>query len=93
MPTDRRLPLIHFGVFDAPQPTRTPSAVGICCTRPIAACGLPIAAQAFSVHDYIGAGDIYQVNLTFPIATRSGSIAGRTLCKIARRQAVPTGRW
>jgi para-aminobenzoate synthetase component 1 len=93
MPTDRALPLIHFGVFDAPQPS-TPSAVDASVALD------PLQpqwtadryAQAFStVHDYIGAGDIYQVNLTFPIATRSDASPDALYAKLRERQAVPHG--
>ena len=93
LPTDRALPLIHFGVFDAPQPA-TPTAVSALVDLD------PLQpqwtsdryAQAFStVHDYIGAGDIYQVNLTFPIATRSDASPDALYAKLRERQAVPHG--
>lgn len=67
LPDNRRLPLMCFGVFDEPKakdlPTG-PAAVADFTPRWTEA----RYAKAFSaVHDAIGAGDIYQANLTFPI--------------------------
>ena len=74
MPENRRLPLIAFGVFDGPtdadQLQPGPALLG------------PFQpdwtvsdyTQAFEkAHDLIGAGDIYQTNLTFPL---SASVTG-----------------
>jgi len=68
MPANRRLPLISFGVFDAPVVAGpTPST----SLRPenIAARWTPRRyAEAFeALHALIGAGDLYQANLTFPM--------------------------
>ncbi len=67
LPDDRKLPLLCFGVYDAPDQFELPKASG----------GVTVFqprwdevrySQAFKVvHDAIGAGDIYQANLTFPI--------------------------
>ena len=68
LPDRQRLPLLQVGVYDAPE-MAGPLAAGpaqLGDMRPdwdAARYG-----RAFrSVHDYIGAGDIYQANLTFPI--------------------------
>lgn len=77
LPDGRRLPLLCFGVYDAPDRCALRAAEG----------GLSgfdprwdeaRYAQAFqSVHDAIGAGDIYQANLTFPIdISYEGSSSG-----------------
>lgn len=93
LPKDRALPLIHFGVFDGPQ-TSTPLLIDT-----LVELG-PLEpqwdadryAQAFeTVHDYIGAGDIYQVNLTFPIMTCSDVSPDALYAKLCARQAVPHG--
>ena len=93
LPTDRALPLIHFGVFDAPQPS-TPLSVDV-----LGELGhlepqwdADRYVQAFEkVHDYIGAGDIYQVNLTFPILTCSDVSPDALYVKLCERQSVPHG--
>lgn len=77
MPAQRRLPLICFGVYDAPgaAPDLVPGTATLSDWSP--AWDAARYAEAFrTVHDYIGAGDIYQANLTFPLsATASGSPA------------------
>lgn len=69
MPAHRRLPLLQFGVYDAPE-TAGPLAedhAQLGTMRP--AWDAARYGHAFrTVHDYIGAGDIYQANLTFPIS-------------------------
>lgn len=67
MPGNRRLPLLCFGVFDTPvQHALSAPAGGV--TRFAPRWDEARYTRAFSqVHDAIGAGDIYQANLTFPI--------------------------
>ncbi|CUJ84969.1 Para-aminobenzoate synthase component 1 [Ruegeria denitrificans] len=67
LPADRRLPLICFGVYDAPVLRELPSAAGgVTGFEP--RWDEARYTRAFQqVHDAIGAGDIYQANLTFPI--------------------------
>ena len=68
MPARRRLPLLQFGVYDAPVPAgpMPEGAARLGDMRP--AWDAARYGRAFrTVHDYIGAGDIYQANLTFPI--------------------------
>ena len=68
LPARRRLPLLQFGVYAAPR-TAAPLAPGpahLGAVRP--AWDAARYARAFdTVHGYIGAGDIYQANLTFPL--------------------------
>ncbi len=92
MPTQRKLPLICFGLFDAPtDPTPLPDA------------GFDLGAftprwnatqydKAFRrVHQLIGAGDIYQANLTFPLdAAFSGDVRA-LYAALAARQPVGHG--
>jgi len=68
LPRERRLPLLQFGVYDAPHAAadlpKEPAGLGD--LRPL--WDPAHYARAFqTVHDYICAGDIYQANLTFPI--------------------------
>lgn len=67
LPANRRLPLLCFGVFDGPSVQDLPSgAAGLTAFQP--RWSEARYAEAFrAVHDAIGAGDIYQANLTFPI--------------------------
>ncbi|SMX39275.1 aminodeoxychorismate synthase component I [Octadecabacter ascidiaceicola] len=93
LPQDREVPLIHFGVFDEPQPltameNETPAKLNHLTPQWSA----QQYAQAFGVvHDYIGAGDIYQVNLTFPITTRSATSSNALYAGLTQRQTVPHG--
>jgi len=68
MPAHRRLPLLQFGVFAAPQ-AAGPLAPGPARLGPLRPeWDARRYAGAFgTVHDLIGAGDIYQANLTFPL--------------------------
>ncbi|WP_298852428.1 aminodeoxychorismate synthase component I [uncultured Ruegeria sp.] len=67
LPEERRLPLLCFGVYDAPDRVALPLPAGdVGAFRP--RWDEARYAKAFqTVHDAIGAGDIYQANLTFPI--------------------------
>ena len=68
MPPCRRLPLLAFGIYDAPVPAPDlPDAEGI-LSELTPQWDEGRYAEAFAaVHAYIGAGDFYQANLTFPL--------------------------
>ena len=74
MPRGRRGPLLAFGVFDAPQGAEAVLAQAadegrmtqMAAPRPQMARAAYDAAMG-RVLDWIGAGDCYQVNLTFPM--------------------------
>ncbi|MBA83648.1 MAG: aminodeoxychorismate synthase, component I [Rhodobacteraceae bacterium] len=91
MPQGRRLPLLRFGCY-AGSGTSAP-------VQPDGALrGLQPRwdagryAQAFqAVHDYIGAGDIYQANLTFPIEAQAQGTASGLYAALATRQSVGHG--
>lgn len=93
LPERRELPLIHFGVFDTPQAlsiATTDVSAELDQLSPQWAAGQ--YRKAFDVvHDYIGAGDIYQVNLTFPISTKTSVSSDVLYAGLQRRQAVPHG--
>ena len=67
LPEGRRLPLLCFGVYEQPSKLDLPSgSSGVAEFQP--RWDEARYTKAFqSVHDAIGAGDIYQANLTFPI--------------------------
>ncbi|WP_010441816.1 aminodeoxychorismate synthase component I [Ruegeria conchae] len=67
LPAGRRLPLLCFGVFDEPDRVGLLQNIGG-ITEFEPRWDEARYTQAFRlVHDAIGAGDIYQANLTFPI--------------------------
>lgn len=71
LPPDRDLPLLAFGVYDAPMPY-APQPVDAKADLGAPEVDFPAYARAFErLHNYIGAGDCYQVNLTFPIPVTS----------------------
>ncbi|MEX0318658.1 MAG: aminodeoxychorismate synthase component I [Ruegeria sp.] len=91
MPANRRLPLLYFGVYDAPA-TRAlpPEAGGITGFAP--RWDAPRYSRAFAaVHDAIGTGDIYQANLTFPIDLEITGDAAALYAALAARQPVGHG--
>ncbi|SLN28768.1 Aminodeoxychorismate synthase component 1 [Falsiruegeria litorea R37] len=91
MPKGRKLPLICMGVYGAPV------------QRPLAAAGGGFTAfqprwdearygRAFAkVHDAIGAGDIYQANLTFPIDAEVDGTSEQLYAALSERQMVGHG--
>lgn len=93
IPSKRKQPLLCFGVFDAPillDQRQEDARASI--TRPIAQWSQEAYSQAFAlVKNYISAGDVYQVNLTFPMhAKYSGS--PRALYEILKeKQSTPYG--
>lgn len=93
LPRLRDLPLIHFGVFDAPisrQVLSDDTPVTLDPPQPL--WDFAHYKRAFQqVHDYIAAGDIYQVNLTFPLASRFAGTIEQLYAQLQRRQPVPHG--
>jgi len=68
MPANRRLPLISFGVFDAPGTAAPPPATALRPEHVAPRWTRGRYDAAFeALHALIGAGDLYQANLTFPI--------------------------
>lgn len=78
LPGGRSLPLLWFGLFEAPRsiaPAALDRSFAAQCPPPLEALafGLDEAGHAAAVQrvlDYLHAGDAYQVNLTFPIRFR-----------------------
>ncbi len=68
LPQDRRMPLLNLGVFDAPCDAASIPKGRIAITNLAARWSRSSYARAFEkLHGLIGAGDLYQANLTFPI--------------------------
>jgi aminodeoxychorismate synthase component I len=66
-----RAPLLKFGLFDAPATPSAPLAepTGIADLRPLWTFE-DYRRRFEACRDYIAAGDVYQINLTFPLAGR-----------------------
>ncbi|WP_298933815.1 aminodeoxychorismate synthase component I [uncultured Ruegeria sp.] len=91
LPQDRRLPLMCFGVYDHPTQSDLPKAdAGISDFRP--RWDDERYSRAFqTVHDAIGAGDIYQANLTFPIDMTINGDSASLYAALTARQSVGHG--
>jgi para-aminobenzoate synthetase component 1 len=92
MPENRRLPLLEFGVYDAPRTAPPladgPAALGALQPQWDAA----RYAEAFqTVHAYICAGDFYQANLTFPIHMQARGTPNALYAALQRAQPVRFG--
>lgn len=95
IPKNRTMPLLCFGVFDAP------SSVPVDESNDISDLATPQPhwdeAQYLSafntVRKYLAAGDIYQVNLTFPLSARYGGHLFSLYKKLREKQAVPHGAY
>ncbi|WP_397542911.1 aminodeoxychorismate synthase component I [Roseovarius salis] len=91
-PPGRRLPLLCFGVYDGPMEV-APVKDG-----PAALSGFHprwsegTYARVFGeVHDFIGAGDIYQANLTFPVDMAAEGTPDALYAALAHAQPVRHG--
>ncbi len=93
LPKTRRLPLINFGVFRAPEMAgRLPSGGGFDLLPFEPRWSAATYRAAFDrVHGYIGAGDIYQANLTFPMEAKFEGDPVALYGALATRQAVGHG--
>lgn len=97
MPGNRRLPLLCFGVYEAPQPAAPLHSGPAALDRFRPAWSEADYTAAFErVHALIGAGDIYQANLTFPVTmqahgTPEALYAALTAIQPVRHGALVTG--
>ncbi len=92
MPEGRALPLLRFGVYNAPEEAAPlvsgPAALAEFAPRWSEA---DYAAAFQVVHAYICAGDFYQANLTFPIDMRAQGKAEALYAALAEVQPVRFG--
>ncbi|MGH1466335.1 MAG: aminodeoxychorismate synthase component I [Cognatishimia sp.] len=91
MPQDRSLPLICFGVYQAPG--LHPLRHGPCQLDPVSPrWEEPTYTRAFDqVNGFIGAGDIYQANLTFPMDVTYTGETEALYAALSARQPVGQG--
>lgn len=96
MPGRRRLPLLRFGVFGPPDGARAGAMLrdsGAAALGPMR----PLWSEADyraafdRAHAYIVAGDIYQVNLTFPMEGPARGTPLSIYCALRAQQRVPYG--
>src|SRR5262245_17316572 len=75
LPEGRRVPLINFGAFETARSGDVPGTDGQATVTRLEPHWSPesYGARFERVHDYIAAGDVYQINLTFPL---HGSVEG-----------------
>jgi aminodeoxychorismate synthase component I len=89
-----KAPLLKFGLFDAPAARRPPAQAAepaiIADMRP--AWSLADYSRHFrACRDYIAAGDVYQVNLTFVVAGRFAGDPYSLYAQLRQRQPVEIG--
>jgi len=92
MPRGRDLPLLSFGVFDAPGAAPPPDTGPATLTDLAPLWDAARYADAFAqVQRYISAGDIYQANLTFPVEARATGTPSALYAALRARQPVRHG--
>ena len=92
MPQDRSVPLLQFGVYERPMhmpdPAPQPYSLGAFTPHWSQA----DYANAFhKVKDFIAAGDVYQINLTFPLSAEFSGDAFSAYAALEQRQEVRHG--
>jgi len=92
MPPKRGLPLLRFGVFDAPQPHVFDDRAEVSLSSLTPDWDFETYAAAFAqVQDFITAGDIYQANLTFGMEAKYSGSPAALYARLRQRQTVAHG--
>lgn len=93
MPAERGLPLLRFGVFDAPEAHRFADAAGDASLSELTPDWdfAQYEAAFAQVQDFITAGDIYQANLTFGMEGRYTGTPAALYARLRQRQKVEHG--
>ena len=87
-------PLLAFGVYDGPQDFAVPQPGRVRIAPPVPLVTWPDYAAAMAkVKAYIGSGDCYQINLTFPMESRLLEGTALELYAALRAQAVGYGAY
>ncbi len=88
-----RTPLLLFGAFRAPKPWMLPPAEGAAPNIPLTPAWTEkeYAERFQKCRDYIFAGDVYQINLTFPLHGRYDGDPLALYCALRKRQPVAYG--
>ena len=94
MPTTRDTPLLCFGIFDEPLPGGAEMSGSAALTVPAPRWDLARYRKAFDeAKRYIGQGDCYQINLTFPMASTMSGDAKTLYAQLVDRQKVQHGAY
>ncbi|MBU2358710.1 MAG: aminodeoxychorismate synthase component I [Alphaproteobacteria bacterium] len=94
LPAARRMPLLHFGVFDAPQAAQANDHGHATLTAPMPMWDQSRYNTAFAhIAEFIAAGDIYQANLTFPLQTRYTGTPAALYANLRAHQPAPYGAY
>ncbi len=94
LPDDRRVPLMYFGVFDAPVRSAVSDSGPAALSELEPEWPEEKYASAFKVlRDYIAAGDCYQANLTFPITAQAKGTPEALYSALRDRQPVSFGAY
>lgn len=92
MPPARRLPLLRFGLYEAPAAAEPVTGGAFRLGRLVPDWTPGRYAEAFEqVHRWIGAGDIYQANLTFALRADFAGDPRGLYAALAARQPVTHG--
>lgn len=93
MPAGRGLPLLRFGVFDAPLPHRFETETGDAALSDLTPDWdfAQYEAAFAQVQDFITAGDIYQANLTFGMEGHFTGTPAALYARLRERQQVAYG--
>jgi para-aminobenzoate synthetase component I len=86
-------PLLRFGVFDQVRPTDPPAEGNAARLGPFAPeWSFETYKEAFdTVHEFLKSGDIYQANLTFPLAATYDGCLRQLYERLRQKQTVPYG--
>tara|TARA_R100000935_G_scaffold39681_1_gene61134 strand:- start:5143 stop:6258 length:1116 start_codon:yes stop_codon:yes gene_type:complete len=94
VPAARGLPLLHFGVFDAPQAAHVHDHGPASLTAPMPLWNQSRYETAFAqIAEFIAAGDIYQANLTFPLQSHYTGSPAAVYAHLRARQPAPHGAY
>ena len=92
LPEGRALPLICFGVYDAPGPAAPLAAGHAALHGLVPRWDAATYAQVFArLHAWIGSGDIYQANLTFPMDAQVSGTSTALYAALTEQQKVGHG--
>ncbi|WP_136439925.1 aminodeoxychorismate synthase component I [Pacificoceanicola onchidii] len=91
MPADRAMPLLSFGVYEAPRAMALPAPGGAVTEFAPRWQERQYRAAFARVHDGIARGNLYQANLTFPIDVAFEGSAAQIYAALARVQPVTYG--
>lgn len=96
LPAGRSVPLLAFGVFDAPEDRDAPRARSAASNGPIFEARATWSFADYRtrfrrVHEHLRAGDCYQANLTFPVEAGWSGTPLAAFAALVERQPVRYG--